>query len=93
MLVKIAGLKTSEMMTMMELMLLEYPDFENQEMSAMAEQLSKEFNLYCSVQDLERYYSDVNSAEQFEDFELESRKVEHNFHAKAQEYENTNRYS
>ena len=93
MLVKIAGLKTSEVMTMVTLMLLEYPDFENQEMDVMAEQLSNEFNLFCSVQDLEKYYSDVKSAEQFEDFELESRKVEHNFHAKAQEYENTNRHS
>jgi hypothetical protein len=93
MLVRIAGLKTSEVMTMVELMLLEYPDFENQEMDAMAKQLSNEFNLFCSVQDLEKYYSDIKNAEQFEDFELESRKIEYDFHSKAQEYEDTNRFS
>lgn len=74
-------------------MLLEYPDFENQEMSVMALQVSKEFNISCSTSDLEKYYSDKSNLNQIEDFELESRKIEYDFHSKSQEYENTNRFS
>tara|TARA_R110000823_G_scaffold314646_2_gene444239 strand:+ start:590 stop:871 length:282 start_codon:yes stop_codon:yes gene_type:complete len=93
MLTKTHNVKTSEIATMVSLMLLEYPDFENQEMSVMALQLSKEFNLSCNVSDLEQYYSDISAPDQFEDFELESRKIENDFHSKAQEYEDTNRFS
>ena len=73
-----------EIVIMIELMKSEYPDFENQEMELMAQQISAEFNQLCIVQDLERYYSDNDFDE---DFELESRRLEANYYKNLEEYE------
>lgn len=79
-----AKLTHNEVVLMIELMKSEYPDFENQEMEKMAEQITAEFNQLCTVQDLERYYSDNEFGE---DFELESRRVEGNYYKNLEEYE------
>ena len=87
---KTSQLNKSEVTTMVQLMKLEYPDFENQELPIMALQLSKEFNTFCSEQDLGNYYSDD---EFVDEFELESHKVTSNFYSKIDEYECRDRFS
>jgi hypothetical protein len=81
-------LNQSELKIMVELMKLEYSDFENQEFNIIAKQISKEFGVECLEKDLEIFYSD----EFIEDFELESRKIECNYYKNLEEYEDRIRF-
>tara|TARA_R100000900_G_scaffold44074_4_gene35752 strand:- start:8912 stop:9184 length:273 start_codon:yes stop_codon:yes gene_type:complete len=86
---KIVKLTREKLQIMFHLMEIKNADFRKQEYEVMAQQISEEFDVCCTVKILEDYcYSSCN----FEDWELESRKVEHNYHYNSQYYEDRNRH-
>tara|TARA_B110000211_G_C13745003_1_gene406238 strand:+ start:114 stop:380 length:267 start_codon:yes stop_codon:yes gene_type:complete len=81
-------LEEAEVTIIVELMKLQYPEFENQEMGAMALQISELFDVDCSTQDLEKHYSDANVDD------IEARVPEEDkFHSNIEEYESRDRFS
>lgn len=79
-------IKREDLTLMIQLMELENSEFQNQEISIMSTQISKEFNVHCTEKMLEVYYSDEGTIVE-EDWELESRRTEHNFYGNLQDYE------
>jgi len=83
-------LDEAEVAIIVELMKSEYSTFENQELSAMADQISSVFNRHCTVEDLETHYSDA----EVENFETESSSTEEvSFYNNVDEYESRDRFS
>lgn len=64
---------------MIQLMSTSHPDFENNSFNRIAKMLSIEFNVECTVFDVEAHYTNLMT----EDFELINRKIEY-------DYEDTN---
>lgn len=73
---------------MLHLMEVKNADFRKQSYEEMAEQVSKEFNVCCTAEILEKnsYLTNCN----FENWEVESRKVENNYYNNSQYYEDRN---
>ncbi len=64
-------------------------DFRKQSYETMAQQISEEFDVCCTIELLKQFYPDDCN---FEDWELESRRTEHNYYNNIQNYEDSNRY-
>jgi hypothetical protein len=81
---KVASLTREKLKIMVRLMEITNTDFRNQSYEVMAQQISEEFDVCCTVTTLEEFYAnDCN----FEDWELESRKAEFNYYKNIQDYE------
>ena len=72
---------------MVRLMEIENTDFRNQSYEVMAQQISKEFDVCCTVSSLQKFYTIGCN---FEDWELESRRAEFNYYNNIQNYEDRN---
>lgn len=83
-------LDQKEINIMLELMKLEYFDFENQDLEKMADQISLEFKVDCYVEDLEEFYSD--NEDSFNEFELRPIELSENYYNNLLNYEDRDRY-